>query len=149
MFYWLLGIAGLVVLLIALFPRGEPRVGLVAGKLGPCPNTPNCVCSEGPHTPATIAPLKINDSADSAWQAAKQAALAAGGQIQAEQDGYLWLSFTTRWLRFVDDVELRLDAESGVIHVRSASRLGRSDFGVNRKRVEEIRHLFAGAAVER
>ncbi len=56
--------------------------------------------------------------------------------------GRLKARFRSRWLRFVDDLELAVETQAGVIHVRSASRLGRRDFGVNRKRVEEIRSLY-------
>ncbi|MDQ6965890.1 MAG: DUF1499 domain-containing protein, partial [Mariprofundaceae bacterium] len=58
-------------------------------------------------------------------------------------DDYLHATFTSRLFRFVDDVELHRDAASGVVHIRSASRVGHSDFGVNRKRVEVIRKLLS------
>lgn len=58
---------------------------------------------------------------------------------------YLYAQFTTRWLGFMDDVEFWLDRRAGVIHVRSASRLGRRDFGVNRARVEALRAEVARA----
>jgi uncharacterized protein (DUF1499 family) len=56
---------------------------------------------------------------------------------------YLYAQCSTRWLKFTDDVEFYLDASAGVIHVRSASRIGRSDLGVNRARVEALRARFA------
>ena len=63
--------------------------------------------------------------------------------IKAERD-YLYAEYRTRLLRYVDDVELYYDQRQGVVHVRSASRLGRRDFGVNRKRVEALRSVIAG-----
>jgi uncharacterized protein (DUF1499 family) len=66
----------------------------------------------------------------------------SGGKIQKEENGYLWTTFTTKVFRFVDDVELRMDETRGIIHVRSASRLGYSDMGMNRKRVETLRVRF-------
>jgi FKBP-type peptidyl-prolyl cis-trans isomerase FkpA len=66
-----------------------------------------------------------------------------GAQIIEQGPGYLYAEFTTKVLRFVDDVEFQLDETARVIHVRSASRLGRLDFGTNRKRIEAIRALFA------
>lgn len=153
--YWLIGILltlGLLMMGIALLPKGQARVGLMDGQLNPCPNTPNCVCSEDPSTSSYIEPLifgsevfgdeALNESADSAWQRIKQFVVSSGGQIQTEEHEYLWVSFTTKWLRFVDDVELRMDADNHVIHVRSASRVGHSDFGVNRERVEMLRLLL-------
>lgn len=65
-----------------------------------------------------------------------------GGKIQEEQDGYLWATFTSRLFRFVDDVEFRMVSSDGIIHVRSGSRKGYSDLGVNRRRVEKLRTLF-------
>ena len=62
--------------------------------------------------------------------------------IKAERD-YLYAEYRTKLLRYVDDLELYYDEKQGVVHVRSASRLGRRDFGVNRKRVEGLRRLIA------
>jgi uncharacterized protein (DUF1499 family) len=58
------------------------------------------------------------------------------------EDRYIHAEFTSALFRFVDDVEFQIDAESGLIHFRSASRVGRSDLGVNRKRMESIRMAF-------
>lgn len=145
--FWIIGIALALALLafgIVLFPKGHANVGLVSGQLSPCPNTPNCVCSENTPKPSYIPPLVFSgdDSMDSSWQRVRQVIVSSGGRIEKEEQGYLWASFTTKWLRFVDDVELRIDAGSQVIHLRSASRLGRSDFGVNRERVERLRLLL-------
>ena len=143
--YWFIGIVVVLALLtfvIKLLPKGEGKTGLIAGQLSACPNTPNCVCSEDKSQSGYIAPIVFNDAADSAWHRAKQAVVANGGTIQTDDETYLWASFTTKWLGFVDDVELRMDAKNQVIHVRSASRVGRSDFGVNRERIERIRLLF-------
>ena len=59
------------------------------------------------------------------------------------EGAYLYAEFRTRLMRYVDDVELYYDERAGLVHVRSASRLGRRDFGVNRRRVEELRALVA------
>lgn len=73
----------------------------------------------------------------------RQAVLAAGdATFVVEGDTYWHLEFRSRLFRFVDDVEFLFDLERKVIHVRSASRVGYSDLGVNRKRVERIRTLF-------
>lgn len=146
--YWIIGIIlalGLLMQGIRLLPKGQAMVGLTAGHLRPCPDTPNCVCSEDMSSSSRIAPFVFNDTAEAAWLRAREAVLSAGGTIQTEEPAYLWASFTTKWLHFVDDVELRMDAGHHIIHVRSASRVGHSDFGVNRKRVERLRTLFDGA----
>jgi uncharacterized protein (DUF1499 family) len=72
----------------------------------------------------------------------KEALVEMGAEIQKEGNGYLWATFTTRVFRFVDDMALRMEAARGVIHVRSASRVGYWDLGVNRKRVETLRVRF-------
>jgi uncharacterized protein (DUF1499 family) len=69
------------------------------------------------------------------------AAMPAAKVIDFQAD-YIYAEFTSEWLGFVDDVEFYLDEKAGLIHVRSASRLGRKDFGVNRERVEAIRSAF-------
>jgi uncharacterized protein (DUF1499 family) len=65
-----------------------------------------------------------------------------GAKIITAEPGYLYAEFQTKWLGFVDDVEFLLDEQVCVIHMRSASRLGRKDFGINRARLESIRRKF-------
>lgn len=128
---------------LSLYSRKVPQLGLDGARLRPCPGSPNCVCSEDPRGSARVAPLRFEGDAQAAWARARQAVLAGGGSLIEEHPGYLRASFETRLLRFVDDLELRLDVEAGEIHVRSASRVGRSDFGANRARVERLRQAFA------
>jgi len=130
-----------LLILPSLFP-GQAAVGIEDGRLKPCPDKPNCVCSENKAADSYIAPLSIHGSIHEAWTSAKQAIRELGGKFEKEGDGYLWATFRTRILRFTDDVELRMDEESRVIHVRSASRLGHSDLGVNKKRIESLRSRF-------
>ena len=65
-----------------------------------------------------------------------------GGSIQAEKTDYLAATFTSSIFRFVDDLEIRIDTGQEMIHLRSASRVGHSDGGVNRKRVELLKNSF-------
>jgi len=129
---------------IRLLPKGHARIGLANDQLSSCPTTSNCVCSEDASASSYVAPFMFSDTVESAWQRARRAIISSGGSIQQETDKYLWASYTTKWLRFVDDVELRMDADHHVIHVRSASRVGRSDFGVNKARVGMLRSIFGG-----
>jgi uncharacterized protein (DUF1499 family) len=85
--------------------------------------------------PLAVVPFDRNG----AWAAVLAVVESTGGTVEAATDIYLWATYRSRLFRFVDDLELRLDAEKGVVHVRSASRLGYSDFGVNRERVEMLR----------
>lgn len=121
----------------------EPKTGPVAGKLRACPDSPNCVVSENETPASRVDPLPFDGAPQQAWAALREAVERGGGVIREDRDGYLWATFTSRIFRFVDDVEFRMDAAGGVIHVRSASRAGYSDFGVNRKRVEKLRAAFA------
>lgn len=131
--------------MIALFTllgcAGErpTTLGVVDGRLGTCPDSPNCVSSFETRESHRIAPLP-------ATMARVRAALLAmpGAQIIREQDQYLYAEFTSSLMGFVDDVEfLEL---AGSTHVRSASRLGKSDLGVNRKRIEALRAALADAS---
>ncbi|OEU73436.1 MAG: hypothetical protein BA874_07210 [Desulfuromonadales bacterium C00003068] len=117
-------------------------MGLINGQLAPCPNSPNCVSSEMSTSTAYIEPLAVKIEPEAAWLCLKRSIEGLGGTIKMAEDHYLWATFKTKVFRFVDDVELRLDADSKLIHVRSASRVGYSDLGVNQKRVELLREKF-------
>ncbi len=64
------------------------------------------------------------------------------GSIQVENEDYLAATFTSSFFRFVDDLEIRIHADQNMIHIRSASRVGHSDGGVNKKRIEQLKKLF-------
>lgn len=107
--------------------------GLKEGRLAPCSSKPNCVCSEqGTQPEKEVLPFKASLSA------VKEAIVATGGTITAETDDYVSATYMSKLYKFVDDVELR-DSGDGLIHIRSASRVGYSDRGVNKKRVSAIR----------
>ncbi len=133
----LVGLIAYVAMAMQSHKRPE-NLGLQQGLLRPCPDSPNCVCSES-HSQASdehaITPIKL---ADMGWEKMKSILTEQGGVIEQEDGLYLHATFTTPVFRYVDDVELRLDEQHGLIHIRSASRVGRSDFGVNRKRVEQL-----------
>ena len=120
-----------------------PTLGATAGRLLPCPDSPNCVCSQDPDADHQIAPLAFTGPGPAALARLKAVVLAQPrAKLTGERDGYLRAEFTSRIFRFVDDVEFLLDEPAKVIHVRSASRVGPSDLGVNRKRVEQLREAF-------
>jgi len=124
-----------------------PDVGLEGGALRACPGSPNCVSSEAPVGDASrVEPLSIpQDRTPEQAFAALAAVLEGRATLETRGPDYLHAVFKTRLLRFRDDFEARLDAGAGVIQVRSASRLGYSDLGANRRRVEEIRAAFQAA----
>jgi uncharacterized protein (DUF1499 family) len=134
---------------------GKPPadIGVREGKLKPPAKTPNSVTSQAdswPEAPrkdeARIAPIALQG--DGKATIAKIATVIEdlpGSHIALRRDDYLYAQFTTPLMRFVDDVEFWFDPAAGVIQVRSASRVGRKDFGVNRARIENIRaRLVAG-----
>jgi len=107
--------------------KGKAK-GLENGRLADCGVSPNCVCSEADTQPEReVAPFKAN------LRDVRAAIIATGGTITREQDGYISATYMSKIFKFVDDVEVR-DAGAGIIHVRSASRVGYSDRGVNRRR---------------
>jgi uncharacterized protein (DUF1499 family) len=127
---------------LSIDSRRARETGLLNGKLRACPGTPNCVVSEDSGKDSYVEPLTFSGEPGAAWEHAKEALTGLGGRIEKDTGDYLWATFRSRIWRFVDDTELRLDVAGKVIHVRSASRVGKGDFGVNRKRVERLRNLF-------
>jgi uncharacterized protein (DUF1499 family) len=133
---------------MALFSFSGSRpatLGIQNGQLTACPDSPNCVSSQAPasDTEHSIAPIAYTGTAAEAI--AKLKSLIQGQErtkIVESSDNYLYAEFASKLMGFVDDVEFYADDSAKVIQVRSASRLGKSDLGVNRKRVEEIRSMM-------
>ena len=120
-------------------PRGSPGSALT-----PCPDRPNCVSSRAQNRDQLVEPLPAPGGADTALERAAAAIDAmGGGRVTETGNGYLHAEFTSRIFRFRDDLELLYDAEREVFDVRSASRVGYSDLGANRKRVEKLRRRLA------
>ena len=119
-----------------------PKAGLLAGRLRPCPSKPNCICSEDKKTDAWVEPLTFQGPPARVWERLKTALQEIGGTIRHQDDEYIWATFSTRVFRFIDDVEFRMVADQNTIHVRSASRVGYSDLGLNKRRMERLRSRF-------
>lgn len=115
----------------------------VSGRLAPCPRRWNCVRSRGePRRRHRIAPFDGASDPDAAFARLKRlVADMPRTRVTSATDNYLRARCRTR-IGFVDDLELLLCREQGVIHVRSASRIGIHDLGVNRRRVERLRRRF-------
>ncbi|MFN8642361.1 MAG: DUF1499 domain-containing protein [Candidatus Binatia bacterium] len=137
-------LAALALAVLAGCATERPPVSLPPGALlPPCPPSPNCVSSLAPDPEHRVAPLRYHGDPAAALRRLRDviAAMprarivhAGGGALQAE--------LTSRVFRFVDDVDCVVDPAAGVIQIRSASRVGYSDLGVNRARVEAIRAAF-------
>lgn len=125
-----------------LLPGKRPdNLGVHDGALAPCPDKPNCVNSRASRRLHAIEPLPVMGDPASSMQRLREivSAMPRTEVITARAD-YLYAECASRLLGFVDDLEFQLDGDT--IHVRSASRLGYSDLGVNRKRVEGIRSAY-------
>lgn len=157
---WLV-VGSLVVAVLAVLAgqmgllRGTPPsdLGVKGGRLKPPSKTPNSVSSQADLWPghpqaghARIAPLAlVGDGPATLARIKAIIARTPGAQLVAEGPDYLYATFSTRLMKYTDDVEFWFDPAAGVVHVRSASRLGRRDFDANRSRVEAIRtQLGAG-----
>lgn len=124
-------------------------LGVKDGRLARPKRTPNCVSSQADpaDTEHYIAPIPFKGDAPGAMASVRQAVESLRNSTVIRQEGdYLYAEYRTKIMRFVDDVEFYFDDKDGLIHVRSASRLGRRDFGVNRARVEAIRTRIEGRA---
>ena len=127
--------------LLALFALAVPASGEPeGGAFAPCPDKPNCVSSLAPDADHRVEPFALAGDPDAAWSALRAAVLAMPRTaIVEERPGYLHAECTSRIFRFVDDLELRRSEEGERVDVRSASRTGYGDMGVNRERVEALR----------
>jgi uncharacterized protein (DUF1499 family) len=118
---------------------------MTARTLAPCPSSPNCVSTQAADERHAIAPFRYRKSRPEAKEALKAVVRSLPRtELVEEDESYLRYEFTSLLLRFVDDVEFLLDDETKTVHFRSASRTGYGDFGINRKRMEEIRALAEG-----
>jgi uncharacterized protein (DUF1499 family) len=141
-------LGGVVTLLVLSWSARKPdNLGVSKeGRLAPCPGTPNCVCTQaapedGVHR---MDPIPFEGSSQEALRRIKvMLATMPRVRIVSETENYLHAEFTSLVFRFVDDVEFYVDAQAQCIHFRSASRVGRSDLGVNRQRMEAFRQAFA------
>ena len=134
-------------LVMVLFARGDSVAAKGTGgsdALALCPSTPNCVSSRDPDPARRVDPIPFTGDPASGWtRLRKVIAEMKRARIVKEEPGYLHAEFRSALFGFVDDVEFRMDESGGRIEVRSASRTGKYDFGVNRRRVEEIRSRFS------
>ncbi|NJR69000.1 MAG: DUF1499 domain-containing protein [Synechococcales cyanobacterium CRU_2_2] len=122
------------------------NLGVKDGKLAPVPSSPNCVSSQAAPADAEhyIEPLKFSGSGGEAIaQLRSILQTLERTEIITENPNYLYAEFTTKLMGYVDDVEFYADDATQTLHVRSASRLGKSDLGLNRKRLDAIRAKFS------
>lgn len=128
----------LLVLLSACSGTAPDNLGIHDGQLRACPDSPNCVNSQASDARHAIKPLPLKGSAEET-QALLKALLSEEPRVSLvdEAPGYLRAEYSSKLMRFVDDVEFMIGASA--VDVRSASRLGYADFDVNRERIERLR----------
>ncbi len=120
---------------------GNPPTNL--GQFAPCPDSPNCVSTQSTDEKHAINPIPYSGTKDEAKKRLLQIIHSLPrSQVIVDNQDYLHVEFTSLIFRFVDDTEFFLAVEDAMIHFRSASRLGNSDLGANRKRMEAIRSRF-------
>lgn len=120
------------------------NVGVGGSRLTPCPDSPNCVSSQGSDSAHTVAPLSYDSDVEKVITDLKVVINSLkGATVVSESASYLRVEFQSDLFRFIDDVEFMVEDAARVIHVRSASRVGYYDFGVNRRRVEKIRQAWS------
>ena len=133
-------IALCVSLLSAACAGTAPRLGVSDGRLAPCPSSPNCVSSRSADARHRVEPLSLAGNVDAAWLALKeQVAALPRTRIVEQSPLYVRAECRSALFGFVDDLELLLDRDAARVQVRSASRAGYGDMGVNRRRIEELR----------
>ena len=155
-----------------LSKKGKP-IGLIDARLAVCEQKPNCVCSGYPddqahfvlpinYTVISDLPVSVDvvgaalkPTPEDIIRIAKQSVIELGGTVQTDADShrehpfYLAATFQSTLFGFVDDVELRFDSQDKLLHFRSASRVGHSDFGANLKRIEKLKNtILARLAAE-
>lgn len=114
--------------------------GLIDGHLAPCPSSPNCVISQGGDEEHSLEPIAYQgDRATAKETLLKVLSVVPRTEIVEQTDDYIHTESTSRIFKFVDDAEFYFPEAESVIQVRSASRVGESDLGVNRRRIEQIR----------
>ena len=120
-----------------------PQLGVEAGKLKKCPESPNCVNSQAKDEEHSIEPIVLTGSPQVVKDVLESSINSFGNaKIIFSDSSYIRAEFTSSLFRFVDDVEFYFpttDVDETTVHFRSASRLGHSDLGVNRERIEKIR----------
>ncbi len=135
-------------IIVMTLSQATQAIPAVEKHLPPCPSSPNCVSSQATDADHFIAPFKITGNVEEAWTALKKALISQSRTVITDETGdTLHAQATSLVFRFVDDIDAILDADARLIHIRSASRTGYGDFGVNRKRVEMLRSQLQQAHV--
>lgn len=135
--------------MLSLAVRARSTANQVAPteRMAACPTIPNCVSSLARDDRHRVEPFTFEGDPDAAWQRLREVvASLPGTSVVVDESAYLRAECSSRIFGFIDDMEFALERERGRIHVRSASRVGYSDLGVNRRRVGRVHRLFVAPA---
>jgi len=139
-----------VLSLAACSGKRPSQLGVDEAGLSPCPSSPNCVSSDARDPDHHADAFSLSASPDEAWRVVREEIdRLPRTTVVEETPGYLHVECRSALFRFVDDLELHLRASDGLVAVRSASRVGHSDLGVNRRRVEKLREVLRARGVVR
>jgi uncharacterized protein (DUF1499 family) len=120
-------------------PAGDAR----RSRLAPCPDRPNCVSTEATDRRHRMRPIPFRGAGELALERmATVIAAQPRATLRHRERGWLHAEFRSRWLGYVDDVDVEVDEAAGVLRFRSASRLGHWDLGVNRRRMTRLARAF-------
>jgi len=137
-------VAFALLFLTACSSKTPDNLGMSDGLFAPCPDSPNCVSTQASDEEHKINPIVAHGSEDKVMVDLRNSIESLfGGKVVEEEGPYLRAEFTSNVMRFIDDLECDYDEKNGLIQIRSASRIGYSDLNANRKRVEELRSVFA------
>lgn len=139
----ILGCLWLGAVVLNQFSKPAAPLGVTDGKLAPCPDSPNCVSTQSTQPDKQMEAISFQGPANEAMARIENTLNQMGSiRVATSEDNYLHATATTALLRYIDDVEFYFDAQEQLIHFRSASRIGYSDLGVNRARMERFCELF-------
>ena len=128
--------------------KRSDEIGIDSSGLRGCPKSPNCVSSEAKDEQHAIESFRLKGNPKASWPLIRDEIVSIPGwTIVTATGNYIHVECKSRIFRFVDDLELYFNSSNGIISIRSASRVGYSDFGANRRRVERLRRALSAKNV--
>jgi len=138
-----LACVGALLLLSFLSNKSPEDLGVIDSRLTDCPDGKNCVSSQASGDTHRVSPITMHGSTEAVANRLQNAIIGMNGTVVEVDNGYLRAEFSTAFWKFKDDLECLYDEAAGVVHIRSASRVGYYDFRANRTRVEALRSRLA------